>query len=177
MSSRNNPIYCLSPDELDAVRKERRFTPNDVFPLVRKWSNTPTADFVCIRVQNRVRKFLLTRRAEKPWEGEWFVPGGKIAPGIHPVTGCQQNCKRELGFVPDSEVIRFIDWYPLLNPEDQHGGESYFTQMTIFTVTISEEEAAGVVLDRTAKEMQWFENIQEEFPEPVQNILKMAGFN
>lgn len=178
VSSHTDPRYKLSEVDLAKVRAERKFVPNDppdLFPTVRKWSFTPTADFVCVRIRNGVPEVLLTQRTEKPWCGEWFVPGGKIAPGVHPAAGCQTNCKRELGFTPDQSAIHFIDWYPLLNPEDQHGGESYFTLMTIFVVEVTEEQAKAIVLDGTASEKRWFSAVSDELPTAVQEILRMSG--
>lgn len=179
-SSHTDPRYNLTADQLAEVMKARKFIPADppeLYPTIRHWSNTPTSDFVCVRIVNGVREFLLTRRAERPWMGEWFVPGGRRAPGVHPVESCQQNFRRELGFVPDKSIIEFVGWVPLLNPEDQHGGGSYFTEMTIFQVTISVEQSDGIRLDATASEKRWFRAIEPEMPSTVQQIVRMCGFS
>ncbi len=167
--------YTASERDLDVLQNERRFIPDEVFGLVRKWSNTPTADFLPTRVVDGVKQFLLTRRAERPWIGEWFIPGGRIPPGRKATQGCERNCERELGFTPDS--MRFVDDYPLLNPECQHGGDPYFTLMNLFEIPITEQQANAIKRDKTAKEMKWFAKIEPHFPTPMKEILAKIGFS
>lgn len=172
----NVNYYEANARQLEVLGNERAFIPDDIFPVVRKWSATPTADFVCAREKDGVTEFLLTRRTEKPWQGDWFVPGGRIRPGEHPQVACARNCKRELGFDPRVESMKFVDWFPLLNPEDQYGGEPYFTQMTVFKIFLTAEESERVVLDRTANEFRWFRANEPFLPAPVREILSRCGF-
>lgn len=168
--------YAATPEQLAAYRDLRRFVPSSVFDLVRAWSANPTADFVCVRNLKGKREFLLTRRVERPWAGQWFIPGGRIAAGRHPKEGLKANCKRELGFIPEDAQIQFLDWHPILNPESQSGGEPYFTQMNVFLVNLSEDDCKRLTLDLTASQMAWFSTIDSAFPQPVIEILTKAGF-
>lgn len=169
--------YTASKKAIETLKEERSFIPQELFPTIRKWSNTPTADFICVRTRNGVRQFLLTKRAEKPWIGEWFIPGGRIAPGVHPIQGCIENCARELSFIPKEENIHFVGWLPFLNPEDHHGGEAYFTQMTCFIIETEEEDLLKIEYDHTAQDAAWFDRIEKEFLPDVKQVLIMAGFS
>lgn len=70
----------------------------------------------------------------------------------------------------------FVGDYSILNPECQHKGEPYFTLMNLFEISTSALDANTISLDLTAKRMAWFTHIEDDFPQPMKEILSMFGF-
>lgn len=171
--------YTAIAEEVAAEAKQRKFIPSTCFKIVRYWATTPTADLVVVRqVEDPValgeREFLLTRRTEDPWKGNFFIPGGRIFPGLHPDEAAKQNCKRELGFVPDR--VQFMGFVPCFNPCQNDGDPTpYFTLCFIYVALLG--SGVEISLNAENKEPTWFKSIQDSFPEPVKQALRMAGFS
>lgn len=150
----HDPFYPESAEQIQDIAKSRKFIPDDVFPAVRKWTYTPTADFIPTRYGPRGFEFLLAKRREAPWAGQWFFSGGRIVPGEVPEVGMIRGCRRELGFTPKTSDTRFLLWQPIYNPECAHGGEGYFTMSGCWQVWV--EADVEIKLDATQSEYKWF---------------------
>src|SRR3990167_5134998 len=72
----HDPFYPQSAEQIAELARSRKFIPDEVAGAVRQWSNTPTADVIPTRYGARGFEFLLTKRREAPWAGEWFFAGG-----------------------------------------------------------------------------------------------------
>lgn len=150
----HDPYYPQTAEEIAAVADSRKFIPTDIFPTVRKWAYTPTADFILTRYGPRGFEFLLAKRQEAPWAGQWFFGGGRILPGEVPVEGMMRGCSRELGFVPEAHNTHFLLWQSIYNPECVHGGEPYFCMSGCWQIWVDTD--AVIVLDSTWSESKWF---------------------
>ena len=164
-----------SSDEATQLAKQRRFIPEDIYPTVQRWSNFPTADFVCIREVSGVREFMLVRRVEPPFKDEFFVPGGRIPQGVHPKDACLIGLKREFKISP-SRVV-FTEHYPCFNPETQRDSDPYFTLMHLFAVYLTPDEEKGIQLDDTGSEKKWFQCIPADISWQMNEILALYGFS
>ncbi len=150
----HDPFYPETAEQIQEIAKARKFIPDDVFPTVRQWSNTPTADLVPTRYGPRGFECLLAKRREAPWAGEWFFSGGRILPLEVPATALQRICRRELGFVPKVGDTKHLLWQSIYNPECEHGGVGYFTLSSCYQVWV--EFGQEIKLDFTQSEYQWF---------------------
>lgn len=158
--------YNPTEKQVQDLRDERKFIPHEAFNQVRKWSNTPTADFLLTRVN----------AGGAPVGRRVFHSRGRVPAGFRASQGCKFNCKRELGFTPTTEQMVFVGDYSILNPECQHKGEPYFTLMNLFEISASALDANTISLYLTAKKMAWFTHIEDDFPQPMKEILSMFGF-
>lgn len=162
----------LTRKVVEAVAKERKFIPDEVFTTVRQWAFTPTADFIPTRYGPRGLEFLLAKRKEKPWAGCWFFAGGRIVPGETPEQGMVRGCQREFGFAPERGSTSFLLWQSIYNPECEHGGEPYFTMSGVWQVWV--EATQKIVLDETQTEYRWFtlaEVAETELPPYVRAVV------
>ena len=149
-----DPFYPESAEQIQDIAKSRKFIPDNIFTTVRQWSYTPTADFIPTRYGPRGFEFMLAKRHEVPWGGQWFFAGGRILPGEVPEEGMMRGCLRELGFMPRSDNTRFMLWQSVYNPECVHGGEGYFTMSACWQVWV--EADLEIKLDATQSEFKWF---------------------
>tara|TARA_B100000745_G_scaffold273961_1_gene202660 strand:- start:1091 stop:1645 length:555 start_codon:yes stop_codon:yes gene_type:complete len=170
---RHDPFYPESSEEITKIAKERKFIPKDIFTDVRQWTCTPTADFIPVRYGPRGYEFLLAKRNEAPWCGEWFFPGGRIVPGETPEEGMIRGCQRELGFAPDTGAAQHLLWQSIYNPECAHGGKGYFTMSGCWQVWVKAD--VEITIDCTQSEFRWFtpeEALDTVFPIYVKNVIK-----
>lgn len=149
-----DPFYPESQTEIAEIAKQVKFIPGQIFTEVRQWSNTPTADFIPTRYGPNGFEFLLTKRKEKPWAGQWFFSGGRIVPGDTPNIGLQKNCQRELGFIPEIHDTKFLLWQSIFNPECEHGGTGYFAMSACWQIWVDYNQP--LKLDSTLSDLRWF---------------------
>jgi len=149
-----DPFYPESEKQIQEIAQSRKFVPNDIFSTVRQWAYTPTADFIPTRYGPLGFEFLLAKRREAPWAGQWFFAGGRILPGEIPEEGMLRGCRRELGFLPTTGSSRLLLWQSIYNPECAHGGEPYFTMSACWQVWVDAD--VEINLDSTQTEFGWF---------------------
>lgn len=168
--------YSASPEDRAKLAKERAFIPDDIYPQIRIHSVSPTADFIATRQGPGGKKeFLLVRRTERPWQGEYMIPGGRIRGLETAKTALPRNVKRELGFIPST--FHFIDQFGVLNPEGQDGGEPWFSLWNLFEVTLTKSEQSHIKLDATGEGFRWFDHIEPSFIQEVKSALVAMGFH
>lgn len=165
--------YRVSLAEVAEEAKRRKRIPDEEFHIVLDWATIPTADFVVTRVVGGIRQFLLVLRNEEPWKGEYFVPGGRILPGVLPYEALKANCQRELGFVPGTFVP--VGNLAVFNPARSTGEQKpWFSLWHLYEIPVKGVE---INLNPTEnKEFRWFSQIDPNFPEPVKEALRKVGF-
>ncbi len=172
----DNPVNWYHPtdEEIAGYRKNHSRIPDSVYTIVQQWSVTVTADFI---VRRRhlcgFYEYLLVTRAERPWKGKPFVPGGRMLPLETPIDACIRNVTRELGFVPKAENISFVGTVPVLNPESQSGGGPWSSLWLLHIVDLQSGDI--IRLDRTGVQAVWTPCIMSEYVEPVRQALALAG--
>lgn len=168
--------YEATPQEIREEAGRRRFIPQQEFEIVLDHANIPTADIVVTREVGGRLEFLLAKRTEGAWKNQFFIPGGRIPPGVLPADAAKMNCGRELGFIPD-ESPKFVGFMSVLNPERTSGPKPWFSLWCIFEVRVP--ETVEIHLNRSTHEnmeYQWFTEILPSFPEPTRKALQMVGF-
>ncbi len=165
--------YDLNLAQIADLAKERAFIPDETWATVRHWSVNATADFVVTRRPVRgFQQFLLARRAEPPWEEQWFIPGGRIRPMETSTEACRRNVKRELGFEP--RELRYVGEQPVYNPDSPEGVD-WFSLWHLYEVPVETSQVFRP--NRENLELEWFEWIDSEWPWPVCQALELVGFN
>lgn len=149
-----DPFYPETAEQIKEIAKSRKFIPPEVFPTVRKWANTPTADLIPTRYGPRGFEFLLTKRREAPWANQWFFAGGRILPDEIPVEAMLRVCRHELGFDHGVKDTTLLLWQSIYNPECEHGGEGYFTMSGCYQVWVKYDQKIN--LNGTQSEFKWF---------------------
>jgi len=80
------------------------WVPETIWKVIRKWIPMPCVD---IMVFNDKEEFLLLKRNNKPFKGEWWIPGGKIKKGDFPLEEFAiKKVKEETGL--DVEIVKMI---------------------------------------------------------------------
>lgn len=87
-------------------------------------------------VQNREGKFLLIRRKNPPFQGQWALPGGFVDVGETVEAACARELKEETGL--DGKVERLVGIYsdPKRDPRSH-------TVSIIFVCTAADEHVHG----------------------------------
>ncbi len=160
-------------EELEQYKQERAFIPIEEYRVALSWFPTPTADFVPIRINESGQKeFLLGLRAEPPFQGKWFLTGGKIPWGLDPYDACIRHLKRELGI--ENMIPEFVGYNNVFNPASDDRPMWYSIQF-IFKVPVPYD----IVLNPNKEnpEVKWFTHIDPTWPEAVIRGLKLLGFS
>ncbi len=171
------PIYNPTPEQLKALMEERKFVPKEIYPLVQYWSNAPTSDYIPVRTSPTTgrREFLTARRIEPPWKDEFFLLGGRIPGGHTSRSNLDLVVKRELGVALKPDGATFLGEFPCWNPQSQRGtNHGWWSIHHAYIVELDGTEFTG---DGLVDRFQWFENIQEDFPEEFSRALRAAGFS
>ncbi len=130
-----------------------------------------TVDFVLVRHTASGREFLLGKRTEVPYRGEWFVPGGRIFKGEKMEQAVYRQVHRELG-VKDCRAI-FIGCLDVMNPPKM--GVRWHSIWHFHVVEVS--EGVTIAPNKENKRVKWFSHINPHWPVPVKKALAMAGFH
>jgi ADP-ribose pyrophosphatase YjhB (NUDIX family) len=150
----HDPFYPQSSEQIEEIARSRRFIPDEVAGVVSQWSNTPMVDVIPTRYGARGFEFLLTKRREAPWAGQWFFGGSRILPGEIPTGALPRVCRQEFGFVPETGSTKFVLWQSICHPESVGGGPAYFTLSACYQVWPEYDQQLH--LDTNQAEFRWF---------------------
>ena len=130
-----------------------------------------TVDLVVVRGQGKNQEFLLGRRANNPYRGKWFIPGGRILRGETLDQAVKRQLKQELGIRGGKAT--FVTHLCLNNPPANVGAR-YYTILHVYKVQV----ASGTEAKRDSEnfELGWFKRIDPTWPSPVKRIVRELGF-
>jgi ADP-ribose pyrophosphatase YjhB (NUDIX family) len=165
--------YTATANEIQAEAVRRKRIPDAEFKIVLDWATIPTADFILMRIgQDGRSEFMLAKRNEEPWKGQFLVPGGRILPGMTPKEAVKANCLRELGFTP--EMIEFRGHLPVFNPARSDGSpEPWYSLWNLHLIQVSLRQE--IRPNKENGELRWFKEVDRDLPEPAQQALRMVG--
>ncbi len=114
-------------------------------------------------------KFLLCKRTQKPAQGQWWFPGGRILFGELLENAGVRKCLEEVGLNVEVGKIIAVE-------------ESIFEHPKVHTINVVVEATLVgpddlIVLDDTQSEYCWFEYIDHDWHQCVKNPLRKRGFN
>ncbi|MCK9344989.1 MAG: NUDIX domain-containing protein [Candidatus Pacebacteria bacterium] len=128
---------------------------------------------VCVDVVVvRDNSFLLAKRNNKPAQGQWFFPGGRIFKGEGLEDAAKRKAQEELGIEISIEKILGVDetMFP-----DGPFDDSTHTINVVFLAN-SKDDGDTVALDTQNEEYQWYTHIDDTWHPYVKKFLVLAGF-
>ncbi|MDO8604202.1 MAG: NUDIX domain-containing protein [bacterium] len=116
--------------------------------------------------------FLLVKRTNKPAQGQWWIPGGRILKGEILEDSARRKVRQETGAGIRIERILGADETLF---SDGPFNDSTHTINVVFLATIEDQDTI-VKLDPQNDEYQWFSYIDPVWHPYVKKFLALAGF-
>lgn len=116
-------------------------------------------------------RFLLSRRTNKPAQGQWWLLGGRILKGETLEEAAQRKMRQEIG--TEVESLKFLTGKETIFPDSAQGPSSH-TVNFVFTSTV---DPAAIRKDAQSAELQWFAKIDPSWDPYVKAMLAKAGFS
>ncbi|HAS85063.1 MAG TPA: NUDIX hydrolase [Candidatus Yonathbacteria bacterium] len=126
------------------------------------------ADIVLVKNNS----FLLAKRNNKPAQGQWFFPGGRILKGERLEDAIRRKIHEELGIVANVEKILGVD--DTIFPDGPFDSPTH-TVNIVFLVSL-ENQNDVISLDTQNEEYQWYTHIDDVWHPYVKKFLALAGF-
>ena len=143
--------------------KETMLIENELYDKIREVLPTVCVDLL---VTNEEGKYLLAKRTEKPAQGWWWFPGGRIHKGETWTECARRKGKEELGVdLPIGNIISVEDYFA--SDADWH---------TVNLVVHAFFSHRLIELDDTHEEFRWVERIEKDLHKCVTNPLSIYGF-
>ena len=123
---------------------------------------------VCVDliVTNSDGLYILGKRTERPAQGLWWFPGGRIHKGETWTECARRKGKEELGVdMPIGNIISVEDYFA--SDADWH---------TVNLVVHAFFSHRLIELDKTHEEFRWVSNIEPNLHKCVKNPLSIYGF-
>lgn len=131
-----------------------------------------TVDYIIIKEHNRQELFLLAKRCNKPYKGQWYISGGRIIKGESITSALERKLEEELGL--GLNQYRFLFPYSHVNSEDEFGIKYHSIQL-IFKVYL--EDTDIITHSPENSSTKFFSAISKSWPKAVREILELAGFS
>lgn len=128
----------------------------------------PCVDIVLKKEQS----FLLALRKNKPAQGQWWFPGGRVFKGERLVEAVERKLLQEIGLSATIEKVLGVDETMFVNGPFE--GPTH-TINTVFLATLDVNNDT-VMLDSQNSEYQWFTHIDDTWPTYVKKFLALSGF-
>ena len=126
---------------------------------------------VCIDgiIINSDGKFLLVKRENEPFKGEYWVPGGRLLKNETLENAVKRKMKQELGIEVKIQKLfgYFEDFY-----ENTYNVQSGL-HVVSFIFLLNTDEIENIKLDNQSSEWKWF----NELPSRLLDKLKINGDN
>lgn len=106
-------------------------------------------------VRNRAGALLVGRRENRPAQGYWFVPGGRIRKGETRADAFARITEGELGRAVPFEQARLIDTYDHRYPDNVQGVESITTHYVVLAYGLEWSETVPLRADAQHSAFRW----------------------
>ncbi len=113
---------------------------------------------------------MLAKRAEEPYRGRYFVPGGKIIGSESVEDAVRRVMRRELGTTRGD--ITFVGHFTVKNPPKM--GIRWLSLWHFHLVEVPKDVI--IRLNQENERVKWFTHIDPRWPAPVRHALESAGF-
>ncbi len=131
-----------------------------------------SVDYILVRGSGKKREFLLGMRANKPYKGQWYIPGGRVLWGEDLNQALTRQLKLELGLIKASP--EFLCHYSFVHPPGEQGVK-YHSIYHVYLVKLPSN--FNIINNKENSQTSWFSKIDGKWPKPVKDILLTAGFN
>ena len=131
--------------------------------LYKKIARTVPIFCVDLLIQNG-RDFLLIKRKQPPLMGEYWIVGGRVMLGEHPVSAAKRKAKEEVGLELDG--ITFVGYLSDVFNKNAFESTEYHTISIVF---LCHPKNTNVKLDDTSADWKW-----GELPKRFLNTIEWA---
>lgn len=129
--------------------------------------------FVCADIVIKDgNSFLLAKRKNKPAQGQWFLPGGRVLKNEKLADAALRKMQQETGLSGKIEKLLGVDETMF---QDGPYSESVHSVNVVFLATPTTSKDA-VVLDEQNDEYRWYTHIEDAWHPYVKKFLGLAGF-
>ena len=117
-------------------------------------------------------KFLLGKRSNKPAQGKWWLPGGRVRKGETLVKAIHRKVREETGF-NTMRIVRMLGTDQTMFSKSAFGSSAH-TINTVFLVTVPSRMLKRH--DFQHQKFSWFVHINTSWHPYIRTMLKEAGF-
>jgi len=129
--------------------------------------------FVCVDIVIKNEdSFFLAKRKNKPAQGQWFFPGGRVLKNEKLEDAAIRKIQQETGLNAKIEKILGVD--ETIFPDGPFGGSVHSVNV-VFLANVT-NASKTVVLDDQNDEYQWYTHIDDAWHPYVKKFLGLAGF-
>jgi colanic acid biosynthesis protein WcaH len=107
-------------------------------------------------VRNLQSDVLLGKRRNRPAQGFWFVPGGRIRKNERIAEALQRIAAIEIGWVPSPEEIRFKGVYEHFYDDNLYASAGLDTHYVVLAQEITVANDIRVTPDDQHTELRWW---------------------
>lgn len=141
--------------------------PDAFYKKLLEYTPIPTVDFVVVHNGS----FLLGKRKNKPAQGEWWVPGGRIWKGETQMTALKRKLKEETGMSP--ATVKFVGVFDAMFPDSMFGTSTH--SITLLYL-VKPKSIKSLSHDYQHGELKWFKKIDPKWHPYIKEQLRSAGF-
>ena len=132
----------------------RHYLPHDTLLTVVRHTPLVSIDLVCRNARGEV---LLGLRQNRPAQGTWFVPGGRILKDERVADALRRIAAAELGFHPDEvAAARPLGVFEHLYPDNFSGTADVTTHYVVLAYEVTVGEDSVRALDSQHSALQWW---------------------
>lgn len=128
--------------------------PEELYRQIHAHMPIPCVDIVIIH-DGRV---LLHKRSNKPAQGQWWFPGGRVLKGETLANAARRKMLEEVGLMP--QTLEYIGGDETLFDDGPFDGPTH-TINSVFRATV--ENIDHITLDTQASEWKWFTEADKEW--------------
>ncbi len=141
-------------------------------PLYRKIHSLLPIACVDIIIVNEKNEFFLVKRKNKPVQGEWWFPGGRIFKNEHLSGAAKRKAEEETGLT--ITIIKALGSDETFFPDGPFS-DSTHTINTVFLAKIKTAKT-GIKLDAQSDDCGWFSKINKNWHPYLKKFLKNCGY-
>lgn len=142
--------------------------PQEIYKQIHRHVPILCVDGIIVN-QNR---FLLVKRLNKPAQGQWWFPGGRVLKGEHVAEAIYRKIKEETGL--DVSITKNLGYKETLFPDGPFDGPTH-TVNIVFLCTVKVPEAQ-IQIDEQSESFEWHSQIDSGWDPYVKDLLQSVGF-
>jgi colanic acid biosynthesis protein WcaH len=132
----------------------RNYLPHDRLLDVVRLTPLVSVDLICRNARGEV---LLGWRSNRPAQGSWFVPGGRILKDERVAEAIRRIAAAELGLsAHEVAQARALGVFQHLYPDNFAGIEGVSTHYVVLAYEIGIDDGARLAIDNQHRELRWF---------------------
>ena len=140
--------------------------PLELYKQIHASLPIPCVDAVILNTNKEV---LLCHRLNKPAQGTWWFPGGRVLKGETMEDAILRKVKQETNL--DVDIVKQLGTDQTMFPDGPFDGETH-TINTVFIVT--PKNGGDLAVDNQSDELQWFNKIPKNSAAYIKKYIKLA---